>query len=285
MNSNSWRPRASRTEAELWDLCPSAEPGGLTRRQASRQSRVLSPLKPCLKNLTFADLWWPMSHPLLVAHVHGWTLDQILPFDGTARDSCPERILSSKGRKTRPNAWTRTVHVLMNRQARLYWLLCPQYPGNYSRAIQRKKKKKQPSPASKARGAIKYKRRPPHGVGGDAPVTLHTWPFCCLCLSLYETIIKSTHFTVPWSRKHFLKKQNKRENSLFWILETLGLHSSWYPRLSGASKKVWEHRKLYPIFCNNLSGKRLWKKNGFVYMYNWITLLYSRNYCNIVNQM
>lgn len=38
----------------------------------------------------------------------------------------------------------------------------------------KKKKKKQPSPASKARGAIKYKRRPPHGVGGDAPVTLHT---------------------------------------------------------------------------------------------------------------
>ena len=27
------------------------------------------------------------------------------------------------------------------------------------------------------------------------------------------------------------------------------------------------------------------KKNGCVYVYNWITLLYSRNYHNIVNQL
>ena len=27
------------------------------------------------------------------------------------------------------------------------------------------------------------------------------------------------------------------------------------------------------------------KENGCVNMYNWITLLYSRNYCNIVNQL
>ena len=27
------------------------------------------------------------------------------------------------------------------------------------------------------------------------------------------------------------------------------------------------------------------KKNGYVYMYNYITLLYSRNYHNIVNQL
>lgn len=27
------------------------------------------------------------------------------------------------------------------------------------------------------------------------------------------------------------------------------------------------------------------KENGCVYMYNWISLLYKRNYCNIVSQL
>ena len=35
------------------------------------------------------------------------------------------------------------------------------------------------------------------------------------------------------------------------------------------------HRELYSLFCNNLYGKWIWKKNG--YMYNWIGLLYTWN--------
>ena len=35
------------------------------------------------------------------------------------------------------------------------------------------------------------------------------------------------------------------------------------------------HRELYLLFCNNLYGKWMWKKNG--YMYNWIGLLYTWN--------
>ena len=42
-----------------------------------------------------------------------------------------------------------------------------------------------------------------------------------------------------------------------------------------------QHRELYPIFWDNLYGK----KNGCVSVYNWITLLYSRNHHNIVNQL
>ena len=37
-----------------------------------------------------------------------------------------------------------------------------------------------------------------------------------------------------------------------------------------------EHRELYPIFCDNLCGEKNLKKNGYVYMYNKVTLLYSR---------
>ena len=38
------------------------------------------------------------------------------------------------------------------------------------------------------------------------------------------------------------------------------------------------------ILCWSILGKNL-KENGYVHMYNWITLLYSRNYHNIVNEL
>ena len=45
-----------------------------------------------------------------------------------------------------------------------------------------------------------------------------------------------------------------------------------------------QHMGIYLIFCNNLSGKRVWKRMD-ICMYDWITLLYSRNYHNLVNQL
>ena len=56
-----------------------------------------------------------------------------------------------------------------------------------------------------------------------------------------------------------------------------GMGGQWEPAV--------QHRELYIGVCNNLYGKRIWKKKGYVYMYNWITSLHSRNYHNIVNQL
>ena len=52
-----------------------------------------------------------------------------------------------------------------------------------------------------------------------------------------------------------------------------GMIGKWGPAV--------QHRDLYPVFCDGLYGKRSWKNNRCMYMYNWITLLYSRNYHNI----
>ena len=46
-----------------------------------------------------------------------------------------------------------------------------------------------------------------------------------------------------------------------------------------------QDRELYPVFCENLYGQVIWKKNECIYMYNWITLLSRRSYHNIVNQL
>lgn len=38
------------------------------------------------------------------------------------------------------------------------------------------------------------------------------------------------------------------------------------------------------IFCDGSMWEKNLEKNGYVYMCNWLTLLYKRNYHNIVNQ-
>ena len=43
-----------------------------------------------------------------------------------------------------------------------------------------------------------------------------------------------------------------------------------------------QHMELYSILCNNLYEKRIWKS---IYIYNWISLLYTWNLHNIVNQL
>ena len=55
-----------------------------------------------------------------------------------------------------------------------------------------------------------------------------------------------------------------------------GMIGQWGP--------VVQHRELCPILCDNLYGKRTWKIVD-VYTCNWITLSYSSNYRNIVNQI
>ena len=45
------------------------------------------------------------------------------------------------------------------------------------------------------------------------------------------------------------------------------------------------NRELYPISHDNLYGERIWKRMDVCIMYNWITLLYTRNYHNIVNRL
>ena len=43
-------------------------------------------------------------------------------------------------------------------------------------------------------------------------------------------------------------------------------------------------RVIHVVFCDNPCGRRIWKRMD-VYMSNWTTLLYSRKYRNIVNQL
>ena len=87
--------------------------------------------------------------------------------------------------------------------------------------------------------------------------------------------------------------------------ETLQTHL-WFPKGTGSGRNglgVWDwhmhaeargmigqrgpavkHREFYPIFGDHLWGKNL-RENRRVYMYNCITLLYRRNYRNLVNQL
>ena len=74
----------------------------------------------------------------------------------------------------------------------------------------------------------------------------------------------------------------KRRDGLgFWDqhvhTEIYGMTGQWEPTV--------QHREVYPAFCDNLYGKKNLKKNEYLYMYNLITLLNSRNCHNIVNQL
>ena len=50
----------------------------------------------------------------------------------------------------------------------------------------------------------------------------------------------------------------------------------------GQQGPVVYHRGLYPVSCDSLCGERV-RDNGYVYMYDWVTVLYSRNYHSILN--
>ena len=32
-------------------------------------------------------------------------------------------------------------------------------------------------------------------------------------------------------------------------------------------------------------GEKNLRENGYVYLYDWVTLVYSRNYCSLINQL
>ena len=52
--------------------------------------------------------------------------------------------------------------------------------------------------------------------------------------------------------------------------EVYGMIGQWGPAVS--------HR----VFCDDLCGKRI-RENEYVYMYDWVAFLYSRNYHSLVN--
>ena len=49
------------------------------------------------------------------------------------------------------------------------------------------------------------------------------------------------------------------------------------------NENLW-HRELCSILCGDPKGKQTFK-SGYMYMYNWFTLFYSRNQYNIVKQL
>ena len=53
------------------------------------------------------------------------------------------------------------------------------------------------------------------------------------------------------------------------------MHTEIYGMIDQRGPAMW-HRESYPVFCDNICGKRV-SKNGYVYMYDSVTLLYSRN--------
>ena len=53
-------------------------------------------------------------------------------------------------------------------------------------------------------------------------------------------------------------------------------HTTIY-KLDNQQGPTVEHRELYSIFCNNLYGKSIFKNSGYMYMYNWSTLLLTWN--------
>ena len=55
--------------------------------------------------------------------------------------------------------------------------------------------------------------------------------------------------------------------------------------MTGQQRPGVEHRELYPMFCDNLYGKRFWKRMD-VYTYVIESLCwYCKNYYSIVNQL
>ena len=100
-----------------------------------------------------------------------------------------------------------------------------------------------------------------------------------------------------------IKKRHKSYLQLICRIETESqiLKNLWVPKGSGCglggmdwgfgigicTLKYWPKgtcyiaRELYSAFYDNLCGKRT-IENGYVYMYDWVSLLYSRNH-SLVN--
>ena len=53
---------------------------------------------------------------------------------------------------------------------------------------------------------------------------------------------------------------------------------NWEGGITDMEPTVW-HRKIYSIVCN------MGKKNGYIYMYDWFTLLYTWNKYDIISQL
>ena len=93
-------------------------------------------------------------------------------------------------------------------------------------------------------------------------------------------------------------KANKRETSLLEpeldkatsknlckTIPSWHIHPTIYTRDLLIKDLLIQHRELHSVLCNGLYGERNWKRVGYMYMYNWFTLLYTWNRQNIVNQL
>ena len=56
---------------------------------------------------------------------------------------------------------------------------------------------------------------------------------------------------------------------IYTIDTTYKIGNEWEPT-------VW-YRKLYSAICGDINGRGIEKKRGYMYVYSWYTLLYSRN--------
>ena len=100
------------------------------------------------------------------------------------------------------------------------------------------------------------------------------------------------------------KLQEMVEGREAWYAAIHGVAKSWtrlsewkttttklYVKLDSQWKFAVWHRELCSISCNNMNGKRIWKRIDSCimkksrHMYSWITLLYTWNYHNTVNQL
>ena len=126
--------------------------------------------------------------------------------------------------------------------------------------------------------------------------------FFCLWMSNYSSTLCWKDYTS--STDLFLQLSQKSFGyncvSLFWDSIFCSVYPCVYP---STQHKSWLAYAYYVIWNDGSAGNFwiaqgglpniLWwslreknlKKNGCVYMYNWITLLFSRNYHNIVNQL
>ena len=77
--------------------------------------------------------------------------------------------------------------------------------------------------------------------------------------------------------------ENPRDRGACWAAVS-AVARSW-TRLKRLSSSTVEHRELYSVLCSDVTGKEIQKKRGYMCVYSWSTLLYSRNRHNIVKQL
>ena len=106
------------------------------------------------------------------------------------------------------------------------------------------------------------------------------------CLSLERNIMM---FFVFWSydmcyifkTQIQLKKKKKRRGRKVVVVTPKGLKQIF--KMDNQPGPTVQHRELCWRLCGSLDGRRVWGRNGNMYMYGWVPLSSTRNYDNIAN--